>query len=777
MNDEAENLRIARIASLTIANALVFQEVLASIRLSGLRQVRSIRLCLSEHSPIDSILEEWQYILDHVNYVPIFAIAREMLASIASGPRLERGVRRLADAALAITARRAALRHDLMGRVYHRLLSDAKYFGAFYTMIPSATLLLKLAMSEKWPTEWSNLEQIRDLRIADLACGTGTLLKAALQAIEDNYIKACAAANVHPSLPDLHKVLIENTLYGFDVLPFAVHMSASALAFHEPEVPFLHMELQQVPLGGPDQTLGSLEMDGSGRLFAQDILSGGTRGPERVTGAGVTRGPVTVPKLDLCVMNPPFTRSVGGNLLFGSLPKAERTVLQKKLRDRVRTMELQANITAGLGSVFVALADRRVKEKGYMALVLPRGVLIGSAWEPTRNLLTRGLLTSNGSRIQGSFGYSLRYVVVCHEPWAWNFSEKTKLSECLLVARKLTEKEDAENCTFVNLWHRPRSFHEALMLVDLIRGTEAPLLTSQGVSELAAGERKFGEVLQTPNAELQSRPWIFETAFAQTDMCRASYNLWRGGLFLPDRGTVGNFPVISLEQAGLDLGPDIRDIRDGFKESPSRTSYPALWGHKEDQIKTISQTPNVFLSPRAHAMKGRHLRDANLLWSRAGRLMIAERLWFKTQRLAAVLLPRPALASSWWPVHLSPPKGVRTQDAERIIALWLNSTLGIIPLVATRLETKGPWVKYKKPTLKPMPIIDITKLSSKQVRLLLTAYGQLQHKELKSFSEINDDRARAEVDSAITGALGLPSVSDLREMLVREPIMSLSQEH
>ena len=53
-------------------------------------------------------------------------------------------------------------------------------------------------------------------------------------------------------------------------------------------------------------------------------------------------------------MNPPFTRSVSGNLLFGSLPAADRRKLQSELSRRLRSR--QASATAGLGAAFVAAA-------------------------------------------------------------------------------------------------------------------------------------------------------------------------------------------------------------------------------------------------------------------------------------------------------------------------------------------------------------------------------------------------------------------------------------
>jgi hypothetical protein len=146
-----------------------------------------------------------------------------------------------------------------------------------------------------------------------------------------------------------------------------------------------------------------------------------------------------VPKLNLCVMNPPFVRSVGGNLLFGSLPD-ERGALQKELKSRVK--EIGASATAGLGSVFVALADRRLEENGRLAFVLPAALASGEAWAATRGLLAAR--------------YHLETVVASHDAERQNFSENTDLSELLFIARKLKGKEKPGSTTYINLWRNPR---------------------------------------------------------------------------------------------------------------------------------------------------------------------------------------------------------------------------------------------------------------------------------------------------------------------------------
>ena len=161
----------------------------------------------------------------------------------------------------------------------------------------------------------------------------------------------------------------------------------------------------------------------------------GPRGVEE----GVT---AKLPDLDLAIMNPPFTRSVGGNLLFGSLPTDERRKLQDELSRRLKSR--QASATAGLGSAFVAAASPKLRPgEGRLALVLPITVCTGPSWEQTRSLIEKDFV--------------LDIVITSHDPLRWNFSDSTDLSEALLIAtRRSDESPSAEHRTvFVNLWQNP----------------------------------------------------------------------------------------------------------------------------------------------------------------------------------------------------------------------------------------------------------------------------------------------------------------------------------
>ncbi len=147
--------------------------------------------------------------------------------------------------AISICSQQAALRHDLMGRIYHWLLHHAKYLGTYYTSVSSATLLLKLTLAAKWSQDFGDPVQLASFKVADLACGTGTLLMAAAQALSDVYIRTRADQGLPLELKDmstLHRALMENVLHGYDVLPSAVHLTASTLAMLAPEVAFVRIQ-------------------------------------------------------------------------------------------------------------------------------------------------------------------------------------------------------------------------------------------------------------------------------------------------------------------------------------------------------------------------------------------------------------------------------------------------------------------------------------------------------------------------------------------------------
>ncbi len=148
-------------------------------------------------------------------------------------------------------------------------------------------------------------------------------------------------------------------------------------------------------------------------------------------------------------------------------------------------------------------------------------------------------------------------------------------------------------------------------------------------------------------------------------------------------------------------------------------------------------------------------------------------MWLKTQRLVALRLSEDVLANVWWTFSFK--KGIASNQREKVLALWLNSTLGMLMLLANREETRGAWVDFKKPILAALPVLDLQALSSEQLKELASAYDRLCDKELKPISEMGTDDVRAEIDASIAKVLKLPDVSVLRQMLGREPVVCMKR--
>jgi hypothetical protein len=747
-----EKSSVRRIAGLVLVNAMVFQEMLAE----GDKRIRTIQATLKDANVGSAFEEHWRFITEEINYYPIFNVARHILLEITAVH--DSAIRDLANVAQRIVAERAALRHDLMGRVYHRLLADAKYLATYYTTIPAATMLLKLGLkSEKWDIDFGDTKILSDFKVADLACGTGTLLMAAADAIADNHIRAATPeGRLDPQ--GLHKALLQDVIHGYDVLPSAIQLTASTLALRAPEVTINTTNLFSLPHGGVLYRLGSIEfLRDSDIHVMNDLFTQGTA-PEQVRGdATDTTSKVHLPKLDLCVMNPPFTRSVGGNLLFGSSPPAERRRMQNDLGRLIRDRKVPANATAGLGSVFVAIGHKYVKPGGRIALVLPKSVVSGVAWKKTRQLV--------------STYYDIEAIIVSHEPGRWNFSESTSLSEAMLIARRRIGHEGpgTGSAVVVNLWQNPRTTFEALAVTQDIQDQNLPDIEhSHGIGEISVSKRKVAEAFLSPQADFVSpENWMLLVAFAQTDVVRSARKLLSGKILVPGQTATANIDLCSLGSISA-LGPDRRDIYDGFDKADGSTAYPAVWGNDALRVTTIERDANAYLTPLSGPRNNRPYRTVGQLWPKASRLIIAEKLRLNTQRIVASYVAEPVLSNVWWSIALY--RNVPA-DWAKVLALWLNSTLGILGLLAHRQETEGGWIGFKKESLLSLLVPDPDRVPPAVLSNLASAFDELRREALMPFPQMAEDPVRISIDKAFEAAYGMQDITVLREMLAREPVV------
>lgn len=141
-----------------------------------------------------------------------------------------------------------------------------------------------------------------------------------------------------------------------------------------------------------------------------------------------------------------------------------------------------------------------------------------------------------------------------------------------------------------------------------------------------------------------------------------------------------------------------------------------------------------------------------------------------TQRLTTVFMPEQVLAASWWPLRLQ--EGLDDKSAKALV-LWLNGTLGILLFAGSRAETAGAWVKFKKPTLHALPVLNVRQLTQHQLTHLSDTFDRLANQLLQPLSQLADDPVRKAIDDAISEALGLPDLTALRSQLAHEPVLTL----
>jgi hypothetical protein len=750
-NQVEQTTAVRQIAALVLLNAMLFHEELTRVD----ARVRTLQDCRETGSLHEILLQEWELILKQINYHAVFELARRLLRNLTPDRTLDWALTQCVPIIQGLIRQRVMLRHDLAGRIYHLLLGDiAKPLGTFYTSVASATLLLRLALDpHRWQQDWSDPEAVGRLRLADLACGTGTLLMAALQAIVDNYLRA----SPQPS-PEQRKQLLRNLLeegvYGLDVLQSAVHLTASTLALPIPEVMVRGMRLYTMPLGFVRENgreiprFGSLDLLGGAPVAPQlSLYPEFGQTAERATDAHRQPEPLQLPALDLVCMNPPFTRTCGDNLLFGSLPKPERTRMQKAFQDWCKRNGAEASITAGLGAVFIALADRYLKPSGRLAFVLPKALLSGVEWRPSRELLSKN--------------YTLEYLIVSHDPQRWNFSENTDLSETLFVARKAS---DGGGMLCLNLWRNPDNPIDALLLAEEVRKL-APAGNQMQTFDLWLGDSKWGEALYLPDAQFKSLPhWMLPCAYAQSDLNHALLQL-----LTEHRYANVKLPLAPLDTVGA-LGPSRNDLWDAFDPVNNPPGVPAFWGRESETTQTMSLAPNRYLIKlRQPRRPGRILRDADSLAARASRLLIAERVRLNTLRTMAALFPQPVLSNVWLPLKLLN----EDENALKSLCLWWNGSLHILIMLAYRVETHGAWVAFLRRAIAKCPILNVNALPQRVLVRMAQAFDMLSQQALLPLPQMASDAVRAQIDAAIADALGLPDLTPLRERLAREPVVCL----
>ena len=782
-----------RMAMTILANALVFHESLARGE-GDLYEVRTLDELRGKRSGVNKgeMLEDWKRILK-VNYWPIFDIARRILEVIPADtahPLLER----LVTTASELVANHMMRSHDLTGAVFQRLIADRKFLAAYYTNPSSAALLVGLAINEnKTPGggSWSKEKDVTALRIADFACGTGTLLSAAYRRIGQLHEASGGDAEM------IHPDMMSTALAGCDVLPAATHLTASMLASAHPTVTYKGSSIMTVGFGPRLRggfALGSLDLLELQRPFDIVAVTAKAVGANGQSEQEVWEA-INHWSIDLVVMNPPFTRDTGHEGVKSTVPNPMfaafglRAEEQKEMAKAAKRL-LQgtcAHGNAGEASAFLALADRKLKNGGTLAMVMPLSLMSGDSWEDSRQLL------------QKSYDDLILISIAGAKDNDMSFSADTGMGECLVIGRKVGQSSRYARATFVVLNERPSSpMTGSIAAIQIRRLKEGKLRKLEdgpvGGSLFHFGDDIIGYAMDAPLPK--EGPWnlarIKDGALAQVAYQMTNRDcIWLPGMTKKIAMPVSITTVSAIGQIGpisRDINGDTPDggIRGPFQieaiKSKSAPTYPILYAHdaNRERCMEFEADSEGFIRKGRNPEEDKFAQDkAVRIWATASHCHFNVDFRFNSQSTGMQFTSRKAMGGRAWPsIKLD------NIEQEKALVLWSNSSLGLLLRWWHGNKQQAGRGSIGVSALALLPVLDVTKLSKKTLAKAVTIFDEMKHKELRPVNEIAQDTVRAEIDRRLaTEVLGFPPelvapdgpLALLRQKLALEPSIAGSK--
>ena len=746
-----------RMAMAIVANALTFHGSIVSSH--DVPTFDDLRKKSPFGRPLKwQVLETWRYILHEINYWPIFRIAIDIVSPIPEA--LAAAVlEQLTRVAEALHGLGAATTHDLSGQMFGRLITDRKFLATFYTLPASAALLAELAAA-RLDADWSDPQAFTDLRIADLACGTGALLAAAYRAAASRHRRA--GGDDAP----LHASMMEHALIGADIMPAATHLTAATLSSAHPTTTFDRTRIHTMPYGDPEPddpgghptAIGSLDLilkDAQPSLFGtgQHAIRG--RDPaviaEHLPAYARQGDELHVPQgsVDLMIMNPPFT-SPTNHAALNNVPipsfagfatgDDEQRRMSEVLREIRRCLEHPVGHgNAGLASNFIDLAHAKIKPGGVLALVLPLAAVSGSAWASARQILAR------------EYRDLIIVTIAAVGDTDRAFSSDTSIGEALVVATRrdgpVRKDELTAKTLYISLGRRPRTLAEASEIARAAR-----YLPGTGGGLFQIGDETVGCFIRATLADsgcaAVREPGVAQAALAVRD----------GSLRLPRMREAHPLPIALLAELGH-RGLVHRDINgrnaDGSPRGPfdvmprhgTASAYPMLWQHGAKRERRLRVEPDT----EGRVRQGCETKAIDV-WETATRLHLTLDFRLNSQSLAVCLTPEPSIGGRAWPnFRLSNAAG------EEAIALWANSTLGLMSFWLTGGRQQQGRSILTISQLPELPTLDVRQLSQEQIERSHRIFADFLDLEFLPANEAYRDPARQALDRAVLiDLLGLP---------------------
>lgn len=118
------------------------------------------------------------------------------------------------------------------------------------------------------------------------------------------------------------------------------------------------------------------------------------------------------------------------------------------------------------------------------------------------------------------------------------------------------------------------------------------------------------------------------------------------------------------------------------------------------------------------------------------------------------------------------PSFVVSPKYEKSMAVWGNSTIGIIAYWIHAGRQQLGRGRASRTSLIDLPVLDMEKLNSKQIEILNDAFDTMCKQKLTRIKHLYKDSTRIAIDQAVLDALGISGdLEDLRLRFCKEPHM------
>ena len=716
---------VCTVAALMLCNACLLQRRLRDE--PEMKTIMRLDKVAGARHPGEVLEAAWEAILEK-DYAPVFRPALAVLGALRESKAIDDAIRLIAECANRVADSLSDLGYDHAGPLYHRILGSAKSDGAFYTNNLSAVMLARLAFTREL-IDWSDPEAVTNLRIIDPACGTGTLLMAALQTIKARVGNAKEMSDEDRNA--LHKRLVEDVLCGLDINQHGVQLAACNMTLGAPTVDYARMNLVTMPHGPQAHGLpkaGSLEILTAAEDSRADLQSviAPPRSLDGLDAAQVNESTeIRFPlhDLDAVIMNAPFTANQNRSRKYGDAGRRAMQRHEHGIQEHLERRDRMAGevITAdSIRTFFTPLADMLIRNaSGLLAMVIPTTACTSPSGVAERRFLAQR--------------FHVATVVTSHDPRRPNFSENTTLHESLLICRRRGEGRGvADRSTrFISLRTMPRTPAEAIEAVEAIESR-------------ASG--KWFTTFEQPEGLIREGDWR-PCQFLDPELVRASMQLEQGKDLVPLRDR-------------YQLGPAGQRIRDAFRRTDdSGHGYRVFWSRSKDLRTTMEAAPEQVVADKKEALAVRYRQLA-------GHVLVAAKFRTDSGRLLAVFSDNPALGSMWVPVQ------ARTTSLEEAKALcaWCNSTLGALGFMMRRgMTLTNP--SFSQAELATLRVPDFRTASAS---MLAEAYEQTRRMPVKPWKHAAEDDMRDCLDraAAATTGIGLATIRNWRARISREPTVS-----